>query len=527
MAHIGIIKFQLAGIHFGMDAERILEIVRLSQIRSIPRPLPYVLGLMKLRNYIITVVDFRRRLGLSSLPNLQGATVIVARIASHMLGLLVENISEFRQIPEDHILPPISVAGFPEQLLQGVIAEKDDILLVPDLDTIFSSFIKVQLLPITAAEKIAFQYRFTPGSLIRTLENTLAQQHFLNKKLVNKLPRSMCFSSVVVHKIISYYTDFSPGEEDSGQESRQAETAHKTKAGDEKYLSLSEQLRINREFREHQEADLETTVNTSDEKRMFTPNARISPAKNLETLLHHLHLSGEQSHEKPPRLPEVIVSQYRLAAQFAKTLRMSPISLTKYVSYYTYSDSGGDHIHLSKGGVGSAKVTLENRLQELLDTSQRIDELLQTLSDEQYVLTRRHIQWIANHYHMPLVKIAKKFLNFPGLSYELGIEQEDMLAETANREELPEWNKTHKPVLSPSTSLRIDSVEGRNAAFSELFQALHISRKISVSECLYRLAQADKLSENQVIRAVASHLHIPTCRLSKLRSYYRYEHTLR
>ena len=44
----------------------------------------------------------------------------------------------------------------------------------------------------------------------------------------------------------------------------------------------------------------------------------------------------------------------------------------------------------------------------------------------------------------------------------------------------------------------------------------------SVSECLGYLAEENKLSEDQYIRYVASRMRVPTCRLSKLRSYYRW-----
>lgn len=434
--------------------------------------------------------------------------MIVAKIASKMIGLLVESISEFRQIPESQLLPPISVAGFPEQLLTGVIAEKDDIMIIPDLGKIFSSYIQVRLLPITAAEKIAFQYRFTPGSLIRTLENTLVKEHILNKKIVSTLPRSMCLPSVRVHKITSYYSDFSPKDDNTRQEFWHPSTPQKTTAGDETYLLLSQQLLLVQDHGDRKEVS-ETMSTIKDEGKMFTPNPQISPTKNLEEFLHHPSLARETSLGKPPKLPELIVSQSHLAKQFARTLGMSPLSFTKYLSYHTSSDSERyrlDQKDQLVRGLRSVSAPLETRLQELLKTSQRFEEVLQTLSNEQYVLTLRHLQRIAHHYHIPLLKIAKVFLNFPGLSYEPDVEQEK------ERSEIDEEAAIEEHV----TDNRKDS------ALSETDTRSHISPKGLVSECLRHLIEENKLSDNQAMRAVASRLHVPTCRLSKLRSYYRF-----
>ena len=49
MPDIGIITFQLAGINFCMYADRILQIVRYTGVRQIPRPLSYIVGVVELR----------------------------------------------------------------------------------------------------------------------------------------------------------------------------------------------------------------------------------------------------------------------------------------------------------------------------------------------------------------------------------------------------------------------------------------------------------------------------------------------
>jgi purine-binding chemotaxis protein CheW len=208
MADIGIIKFQLGGMNFCMYSDRIVEIVRYTGVRKIPRPLPYVVGLIELRKHIVVVVDFRKRVGLSPITLSKDTVMIVVNLSSGMVGILVETISDFRRVTEKLILPPIAIAGFPEHLLHGVLTEKDDIMLIPNLDQIFASYINIRLVPISPPERIAFQYRFTHGALTRTLEGILLSQPALDPEIVRKLPHSLCLPSTLVHRMISYYPDF-------------------------------------------------------------------------------------------------------------------------------------------------------------------------------------------------------------------------------------------------------------------------------------------------------------------------------
>ena len=332
MANSGIIKFQLADIQFGVFADRILEIVRLTDFRRIPRPLPYVVGLTELRHYIVVIVDLRKRFGLSPIPLERGTTMIAMKISSGMIGMLVESISHFRPIPPEQILPPISIAGFPAKLLHGVIADDDDMLILPNFDDIFSSYIHVHLLPVTPSEKIAFQYRSSRGAITRTLENTLVSEGYLDETIIRKLPRAMELSSVYVHKVTSYYPHFRPQITASSQETPQSQTI---KAGDETYLSLSQRLRdrgtSHSIYEEH--APDTFTIQARMGKVSQVRSHEAAPSRLGETL--HLAesfvlstLSGQ------PIAPQKLLAHPEIGKNFAKTLCISPVSLTKFLTYY-------------------------------------------------------------------------------------------------------------------------------------------------------------------------------------------------
>lgn len=513
MADIGIIKFQLGGIQFGIHADHILEIVRFSGARKIPRPLPYVVGLTEHRKYLVTVVDFRKRLGLAPFALVPGITMIITKISSGMIGLLVESLSHFKRLSETHILPPLSIAGFPEHLLHGVLTEGDEILLIPNLEKIFSSYVRVTLVPITAAEKIAFQYRFTPGSLTRTLESTLAMQGYLDQTLVNKLSRSMSLPSVFVHKITSYYPDFIPKETSEDQAEWGRTLAQTFKAGDETYLSLSQKL-------SDQRTDRETVVMDDHAREMqdFDPllqaGTGVAQDRCLEQLLHYVTHGHEDGEQQQGAARTTLITDAHLGKHLADTLHLSRTRLTSYLSYYLPVEGSRQRKvapQVSDRAPSDTKVPgvlTEKRLRELCDTLTRVDQVLQILHEEHTRITRRQMRTLANQYQVSPVKIARLLTLFPDLIY---------IPEPKEPEQDSEVRGEYSP-LEPTEQIQENQEQN---ALAQFYAISHHFSGSSVSAWAQFLDAQHVLAENQAVRYAAAQLDVPTCRLSKFRSYYQ------
>ena len=323
MADIGIIKFRLGEMNFCMYSDRIVEIVRFTGVRQIPRPLPYVVGIIQLRKRVVAVVDLRKRLGLPPITLSKDTALIVVNLSVGMFGLLVDAIADFKRIAEALILPPISLAGFPEHLLHGVLTEKDDILLLPHFDKIFASYINIAVVPISASEKIAFQYRFTPGALSRTLENILLHQPCLDPEIARELPHALFLPSCRVHKMTSYYPDFQPRQALVKKPEPRRGTSQKLRSGDEQYASLSQRLQ--------QRLRGETSIKGEGEADLLDglladPQASIS--KRLEDILH----KG--------------AGPAATGRKLAQALQLAPTALTKYLTYYASPLLGGAGVGL-------------------------------------------------------------------------------------------------------------------------------------------------------------------------------------
>jgi purine-binding chemotaxis protein CheW len=98
--------FYIDGLLFGIEVERIQEVLCYQEITPVPLAPRVVVGLINLRGQIITAMDLRRRLGLkdraASLPSMN----IVVRSKDDVLSFLVDEVGEVVEVCEETFEPP-------------------------------------------------------------------------------------------------------------------------------------------------------------------------------------------------------------------------------------------------------------------------------------------------------------------------------------------------------------------------------------------------------------------------------------
>ncbi|WP_370328267.1 chemotaxis protein CheW [Euzebya sp.] len=126
--------FSLDGHLFGVEAERVQELLRPQALTPVPTAAPVVAGLMSLRGQIVTALDLRQRLGLAPLEGQRPMTVVVRREAG-TVALLVDAIGAVVDVdPADLEAPPETVAGPGRELILGVHQLPERLLLILDVD---------------------------------------------------------------------------------------------------------------------------------------------------------------------------------------------------------------------------------------------------------------------------------------------------------------------------------------------------------------------------------------------------------
>jgi purine-binding chemotaxis protein CheW len=126
--------FYLANLMFGVKLKKVQEVIRYLDLTEIPLAPDVVSGLLNLRGQIVTAVDLRRRLELTSRPKDALPMNVVIRTADGAVSLLVDEIGDVVEADDDSFeRPPETLQGRVREVILGV--HKLDRQLMHVLDT--------------------------------------------------------------------------------------------------------------------------------------------------------------------------------------------------------------------------------------------------------------------------------------------------------------------------------------------------------------------------------------------------------
>jgi len=136
-----ILVFQVAGRHFGVELERVEQILSAQPITPTPRRLPFVEGILEQRGRYLAVVSLRKRLGVGGQGPEHPAILILDGVGpDRLLGMVVDQVHQVIRFPADGILaPPPRVFGVRAEYIRGVANAAGHPLVWLDLEKLLLS----------------------------------------------------------------------------------------------------------------------------------------------------------------------------------------------------------------------------------------------------------------------------------------------------------------------------------------------------------------------------------------------------
>ena len=133
------VGFQIGEELYGIDIYSVQEIDRMHSITKLPKSLPFVEGVINLRNRIIPVIDMAVRFGRERTQSGRQTRIIITRIAEEVVGLIVENVTEVIQIEEKSIepAPPMAFAA-DHKYVEGVGHISEGLVILLNLELLLS-----------------------------------------------------------------------------------------------------------------------------------------------------------------------------------------------------------------------------------------------------------------------------------------------------------------------------------------------------------------------------------------------------
>jgi purine-binding chemotaxis protein CheW len=127
--------FHLGDLFFGVEVQKIQEVIRYQEMTRVPLASPVVQGLINLRGQIVTAIDLRRRLELPPRDKDQLPMNVVIRTDDGPMSLLVDEIGDVLEMnPNDFERPPETLCGVARDLIKGAYKLPNRLLLTLDTE---------------------------------------------------------------------------------------------------------------------------------------------------------------------------------------------------------------------------------------------------------------------------------------------------------------------------------------------------------------------------------------------------------
>jgi purine-binding chemotaxis protein CheW len=136
-----LVSFHLDNEEYGVEVLKVREIIRMVNITHMPNTPPYVEGIINLRGKVIPIISMRKRFGLMDMESNNLSRVIIMDIGGELLGFTVDAVSEVIRVSANEIQPAPTVAsgGIGQEYIEGVINHADKLLVLLNLDMMFSN----------------------------------------------------------------------------------------------------------------------------------------------------------------------------------------------------------------------------------------------------------------------------------------------------------------------------------------------------------------------------------------------------
>lgn len=99
-------SFYLDGLLFGIESQRIQEVIRSLELTDVPLAPPSISGLMNLRGQIVVAIDLRSRLRLPARAEGISPICVVVRTPDGSVSLLVDDIGDVVDSDIETFEPP-------------------------------------------------------------------------------------------------------------------------------------------------------------------------------------------------------------------------------------------------------------------------------------------------------------------------------------------------------------------------------------------------------------------------------------
>ena len=134
------LTFTLGPEEYGIDILKVQEIRGYDAVTAIANSPKFIKGVINLRGIIVPIVDMRIKFNLENVTYDQLTVVIILNLASRIVGMVVDGVSDVIALtPEQIKIPPQFGATLDTKYLMGLGTVDERMLILVDIEQLMSS----------------------------------------------------------------------------------------------------------------------------------------------------------------------------------------------------------------------------------------------------------------------------------------------------------------------------------------------------------------------------------------------------
>ena len=144
-------SFYLAGMCYGLPIEHVVEVSRCPAVVPVPSSHTAIAGLMNIRSQIVTTVDMRVRLNLTTQELITSRPetsmlILVRDAGEELIGLQVDTIEDVISVNQSMFEPsPLTLSPELREMVPGAYKAGDRLIMLLSLDPILNLHSRLQL----------------------------------------------------------------------------------------------------------------------------------------------------------------------------------------------------------------------------------------------------------------------------------------------------------------------------------------------------------------------------------------------
>lgn len=133
------LEFNLGGESYAVELLKVKEVITPPEMTPIPKAPAYVCGLMNLRGLVLTVIDLRKKLGITPHKDSSQNGVIIFDLGERLVGVMVDSIQKVLNMSQQQIKPVPDSEGPTANYFLGVLQQEEKLSMWLDPDFLLES----------------------------------------------------------------------------------------------------------------------------------------------------------------------------------------------------------------------------------------------------------------------------------------------------------------------------------------------------------------------------------------------------